>query len=111
MEALELEEDATLCEHPQSLKELWIEFKFGLKGSKPAEQFTRQERNANRSIRQKYYRRKVFWDTMSKLIRMGDSIESAVKKIRESYGHRMSITHLLDKMLADRKKGGHPNLP
>ena len=106
----EVDEQAVLSHNPRSLKELWVEFKFGLNGNKPAEQFTRKERNANRSIRQKYYRRKVFWDLCAKMINQGFSLDNAIRKIRGIYGHSLSITKILDMLGKDRKRGGHPNL-
>ncbi len=53
---------AVLVQNPKTLMELWREYKFGIEGRKPAEQFTTAERN-NRvgGINQKYYRRNVVW--------------------------------------------------
>ena len=56
---------AKLYKSPKSLHDLWHEFQFGLNGSKPAREFTLQERGKNKSL---YCQRKVFWDTISLLV-------------------------------------------
>ena len=103
-------EMATLSPNPRSLKELWLEYKYGLDGRKPAEHFTTKKRNQNGKIKQKYYRRKIFWTCLSKMVRMGSTVDSAIEKVRQAYGFQLSVTKILEKMIEDRKTGGHPNL-
>jgi hypothetical protein len=43
----------TLSPTPRSLQELWFEYKFGIDGGKPAEQFTTREKNESRRLKQK----------------------------------------------------------
>ena len=61
---------ATLSNNPRSLHLLWQEYKFGINGRKPAEQFTLEERNMP-ATKQKYYRRNLVWQTMARLVRGG----------------------------------------
>jgi hypothetical protein len=103
---------AVLCKRPRSLKELWMEYKFGIDGNKPAEQFTSKERNnVAGGIKQRYYRRRVVWNCIERLINQGHTLDAAVTKIRGCYGNRMSVTQVINAMLRDRRiTGGHPNL-
>jgi hypothetical protein len=102
---------STLSPNPRSLRELWLEYKFGIDGRKPAEQFTTREKNASRrKLKQMYYRRNVFWKCMGELIRGGETVDTATMKIRQCYGQQLSVTATINKMIADRKNGGHPNL-
>jgi hypothetical protein len=113
-EALPAEGDqdfiSTLSPNPRSLRELWLEYKFGIDGRKPAEQFTTREKNASNRMKQMYYRRNAFWQCMAKLIRGGATVEMATMRIRQCYGQHVSVTQIINKMIADRKNGGHPNL-
>jgi hypothetical protein len=34
----------------------------------------------------------------------------ATMGIRQCYGQQLSVTAIINKMIADRKNGGHPNL-
>ena len=105
-----VDEMATLSQNPRSLKELWLEYKYGLDGRKPAKDFTTKERNQDSKMKQKYYRRNIFWTCLAKMIRQGSTVDLAIEKVRECYGFRCSVTKILGKMIADRKTGGHPNL-
>ena len=98
---------AKLYKSPKSLHDLWHEFQFGLNGSKPAREFTLQERGKNKSL---YCRRKVFWDTISSLVRAGFTSEVAIDKVYQVYGRGTSVTTILIMMVRDRKTGGNPNL-
>jgi hypothetical protein len=94
----------TLRPNPaRSLRELWLEYKFGIDGRKPAEQFTTREKNTSSRLKQMYYR-------MGRLIRGGETVDTATMKIRQCYGQQLSVTATINKMIADRKNGGHPNL-
>jgi hypothetical protein len=94
---------ATLLPKPKELMELWTEYKFGIGGRKPAEQFTRAERNLPPN-KQKYYRRKVVWECIDRLVRQGYTAQAACHKIREVYGFRSSVTTILNKMLYQRNR-------
>ena len=61
---------ATLCHNPRSLMHLWVEFKFGINGRKPAESFTVAERNV-KSVKQKYWHRNIIWKAIDRLVRGG----------------------------------------
>ena len=98
---------AKLYRSPKSLHDLWHEYQFGLNGGKPAKEFTLQERGKNKSL---YCRRKVFWDTISGLVRAGFTSETAIDKVYQVYGRGTSVTTILVMMVRDRKTGGNPNL-
>mmetsp|Transcript_38375 Transcript_38375/g.80445 ORF Transcript_38375/g.80445 Transcript_38375/m.80445 type:complete len:617 (+) Transcript_38375:105-1955(+) len=104
---------ATLSSNPRTLHEMWREFKFGLNGRKPAQHFTRHERNANAKIKQIYYRRNYVWALMDRLVRSGDTPEQACQKIRGVYG-KMSMTKMISAIIADKKRYSvtkcHPDL-
>ena len=59
---------ATLNSNPRTLQRLWHEYKFGINGRKPAEYFTTAEKNVNKRIKQKYWRRDVVWQTIARLV-------------------------------------------
>jgi hypothetical protein len=101
---------ATLSPKPRSLRELWLEYKVGIDGRKPAEQFTKREKNASQKLKQKYYWRNVFWQCMERLIRGGDTVDTAIMKILLCYGQQQSVSAIINKMIADKKIGGHPDL-
>jgi hypothetical protein len=102
---------ATLCHNPRTLMELWREWKHGVDGRKPAEQFTSRERN-NRThgMKQKYYRRMLVWKLMDRFVRGGDTPQAAANKIRSAYGYQLSVTQIINFMIRDNRTGGHPNL-
>mmetsp|Transcript_18178 Transcript_18178/g.44991 ORF Transcript_18178/g.44991 Transcript_18178/m.44991 type:complete len:169 (+) Transcript_18178:453-959(+) len=94
---------------PRDLFELWKEYKSGLHGNTPAEQFTTAERN-DPKVKGKYTRRKVVWECIERLIRKGCTANEAILKIYECYGKVTSVNTIIDVMLRDRKTGGHPDL-
>jgi hypothetical protein len=108
----EQKKSVVLSNNPRTLEDLWREYKFGLNGRKPAEQFTSSERNSRiEGVKQKYYRRNVIWQGIVRMIEKGHTAAGAIKKIRGAYGDSMSISKLIDAMLCDRReRGGHPNL-
>ena len=57
----------TLSNNSRSLHLLWQEYKFGINGRKPAEKFTREERNT-KANKQKYYHRNHVWQTIVRLV-------------------------------------------
>ncbi|KAE8974093.1 hypothetical protein PR001_g26104 [Phytophthora rubi] len=97
----------TLAKRPRYLFELWHEFEFGLNGGKPAKEFTRAERGANKFA---YSRRKVFWDIVTCLVRAGFTSDTAIDKIYAVYGRQRSVTAILVAPRQAKKRGGHPSL-
>ncbi|KAG1689229.1 hypothetical protein DVH05_002723 [Phytophthora capsici] len=98
---------ASLSKRPRDLFELWREFEFGLNGEKPAKEFTRSERGANKFA---YSRRKVFWDAVAYLVRAGFTSDTAIDKIYAAYGRERPVTAILVELREDKKRGGHPSL-
>jgi hypothetical protein len=98
---------AKLSKCPRSLHELWKEYEFGSGGFKAAKDFTERERGADKS---KYYRRNVFWRKVGDLILAGLSSDEACDLIYQCYGPSCSVTFILNKMISDKKTGGHPGL-
>jgi hypothetical protein len=77
---------------------------------KPVEQFATMEKNASSRLEQMHYGRNVFWQCVGRLIRRGETVDTATMKIRQCYGQQLSVTATINGMIADRKSGGHPNL-
>ena len=98
---------AKLSKCPRSLHELWKEYEFGSGGFKAAKDFTERERGADKS---KYYRRNVFWKKVGELILAGLSSDDACDLVYRCYGSSCSVTCILNKMISDKKVGGHPGL-
>lgn len=98
---------AKLAKCPKSLYLLWDEYNVGFSGHKAARDFTRDERGKHRY---NYYRRNVFWTKVSEMVRAGYTAERAIDRIYLAYGQRLSVTNILNKMIADKKFGGHPSL-
>jgi hypothetical protein len=106
-----LNQEAQLSHNPRTLLELWREYKHGLNGRKPAEQFTPSERNSRLGgVKQKWYRRNVVWQCMERLVRGGDTAQVAANKIYQAYGFTLSMTEIINSMIRDKRTGGHPNL-
>ena len=104
-------EPQSLAHNPRTLMELWREWKHGIDGRKPAEQFTMAERNSRvGGVKQKWYRRSVVWKCMDRLVRSGDTPQVAANKIRQAYGYTLSVTQIINQMIHDKQTGGHPNL-
>ena len=104
---------ATLSPTPRTLAELWEEYQFGIGGRKPAKDWSGIERgNKQFGIKQKYYRRKMVWLTIEKLMERGDTRNAAINKIRQAYGWRCSVTQIINYIIANHQNGGHghPNL-
>jgi Transcriptional activator of glycolytic enzymes len=97
-----------LSERPKTLMDLWLEWTQGTGGQKPAKDFSRHERGGK--VRFRYYRRKVFWDVISKHVAAGYDAQTAIERVRMSYGYSLSVYSILEKMTKDKKTGGHPNL-
>jgi hypothetical protein len=97
---------ATLMPTPRSLQDLWHEFHHGVGGRKAARLFSYSERGCSRN---RYHRRKVVWDLLSGLVRMGDTAETAIDKIYAVYGGQTSVTNTINGLLKRDKKDGTPN--
>ena len=103
---------ARLSNNPRSLMCLWNEYKYGLNGRKPAEQFTVAERNTTLS-KQTYYRRNIVWQAIARQVRAGLTAEVAIGRIRSAYGYDASPTKTIVAMVRDKRRyadGIHPNL-
>lgn len=105
----------TLSKMPRDLNALWKEYQFGLNGRKAARLFTTTERNINRKIKQKYYRRNQIWQCMKKQIHRGLTPEEAVQELYAVYGSKSSVSQIIELVIADKKRyqdsgGYHPNL-
>ena len=104
---------ATLNGNPRTLQRLWDKYKFGINGRKPAEYFTTAEKNVNKRIKQKYWRRDVVWQTIARLVRGGRTVQVAIYQIQNAYGYETSITKLVNALLLDKGRypgGIHPSL-
>jgi len=62
---------AELSKNPRSIQLLWIEYKVGLNGRKPAQQFTSAEKNVNKAMAQKYSRRNNVWLCIQRIANAG----------------------------------------
>ena len=89
---------------PKCMHTLWVEYTHGLGGNKAAKDFTATERGR---VKQKYYRRKTFWDIVSVLVNAGYGAPAAVDKVWNHYGRSASVTTVLDSLLADKKTYRH----
>ena len=99
---------ARLVHKPTAVLQLWQEYKVGLNGNKPAQQFTMNERNSSRDLKTMWHRRNKVWALIERMIQRGFSAEMAIHRIEQVYGSNISITTLIQKIQAD--KGDHPNL-
>ena len=110
--SLEETTPATLSNNPRSLLLLWQEYRHGINGRKPAERFTREERN-KKDIKQKYYRRNHVWQTIARLVRGSLAAEVVIERIYSVYGYDSSPTKIITALVRDKKRhpgGLHPNL-
>ena len=93
---------ATLMPTPRSLHDLWQEYHHGVGGRKAARLFSHSERGRSKH---RYHRRKVVWDLVSRLIRQGDTAETAIDKIYAVYGGQTSVTNIINGLKRDKKDG------
>jgi hypothetical protein len=84
---------ATLMPTPRSLHDLWHEFHHGVGGREAARLFSYSERGCSKH---RYHRRKMVWDLVSSLVRMGDTAETAIDKIYAVYGGQTSVTNIIN---------------
>jgi len=98
---------AQLSKRPKDLYSLWTEFTHGLGGLKAARDLTSVERG---TVKQKYYRRKVFWDVIATHVAAGFTAPAAVDLVYQVYGRGFSVTLIVNKMLEDKKRyNGRPH--
>ena len=95
---------------PKCMHSLWVEYTHGIGGNKAAKDFTPMERG---KVKQKYYRRKVFWDLIATLVNAGYGAPATVDKVWDHYGRSSSVTSVLNSLLDDKKRhrangGVHP---
>jgi len=96
-----------LSKRPKDLYSLWTEYTHGLGGLKAAKEFTPVERGV---VKQKYYRRKAFWDVVATHVDAGYTAPVAVDLVYQVYGRSLSVTMVINKMLEDRKRyNGRPH--
>jgi hypothetical protein len=93
---------ATFMPTPRSLHDLWHKFHHGVGGRKAARLFSYSERGRSKH---RYHRRKVVWDLVSSLVRMGDTAETAIDKIYAVYGGQTSVTNIINGLKRDKKDG------
>jgi hypothetical protein len=98
---------AALSKTPRTLFDLWIEYTTGIGGNKPAKDFTFVERG---KCKFKYCRRKVVWDCISAFVNAGHLSAVAIDRIYQAYGRNQTVSSIINAMIQDRKRGGHPNL-
>ena len=85
----------TLSSNPHTLQRLYHKFKFGINGRKPADQFTTVEKNANKHIKHKYWRRDVLCQTIARLFQGGRIVQVAIHQIQNAYGEKLVSLSLL----------------
>ena len=95
------------CPPKTLLHVLWHKWEFGIGGRRPAKSFSKKDRGG---VRYKFSLRKVFWDMVCKMIRVGYTSNTAIDKIYSVYTTRLSVTNLLRQMRKDNRTGGHPLL-
>ena len=100
-------QSASLSPHPRNLYELWDEYVIGIRGRKPAREFTSTDRG---KLKYKYYRRKKLWDLVSALTRSGLTHHVAIDRIYQVYGRRNSVTTIIAAIKRDGKTNFIPPL-
>jgi hypothetical protein len=99
---------AELQKNVRNLHKLWLEYEVGSSGRKPAKFFTPQECGF-KTNKDRFCRRKVFWDCVRKHVDASISAAVAIERIQDAYGHRLGVTALCLAMKKDLPQG-HPNL-
>jgi hypothetical protein len=79
---------------------LWQEYQHEIGGWKAARLFTRVERG---QVKHKFTHRKVVWDTVERLVRGGLQANVAIDRIYQAYGRELTVTRIINWMLADRR--------
>jgi len=70
-----------LSKQPTSVLQLWQEYKSGLNGNKPAQQFTMSEQNSTKDVKQMWHRRNKVWALIDKMVQSGFSVEVAINRM------------------------------
>ena len=52
----------------------------------------------------------MFWSKVGELVRAGFTADWACDKVYDAYGCNLSVTKIINAMIADKKTGGHPHL-
>jgi hypothetical protein len=99
---------AELQKNVHNLHKLWLEYKCGSGGQKPAKFFTPQECGLKIN-KDQFCQQKVFWDCVQKHVDAGISAAVAIERIQDAYGHWLGVTALCLAMKKDLPQG-HPNL-
>ena len=92
-------QNISLSSNPRTLYDLWDEYAIGLGGRKPAKEYTPSERG---KVKYKYTRRKVVWDTISKLTNSGLHSHVAIDRVYDYYGRDKTVTQIINLMRRDR---------
>lgn len=98
---------ARLSKCPRTLHAVWNEWEVGSATQKPVRLWTARERGAQKHS---IYKRKFLWDKVSEMVRAGHNAHASCDMIYNVYGDNLTVTKILDKMRADAKTGGHPQL-
>ena len=96
---------ANLSSCPRTLYELWDEYTVGIGGSKPAKDYTAQERG---KCKYKYYRRKIVWDLIARLTGSGLESHVIIDRIYQHYGRKCSVTDIVKLVREDSKRNYIP---
>jgi hypothetical protein len=100
-----------MIEKPNSLRQIYDEFEFGIGGRKPAKDFTVHERNDRANgTKQKWYRREIVYWMISELTNRGYTVEAAIHKILQAIGPNWSITAIINKAKWCKRTGNWPQL-
>jgi hypothetical protein len=102
----------SLSPNPKNLFDLWQEYEIGIGGRKAAKLFTQKERGGRN--KHKYCRRKVIWDIIDGLVRLGGpgmTSDVAIDEIYGVYGQQTCLTNIINAIKHDKKHGTlNPNL-
>jgi len=95
---------------PKCMHSLWVECTHDIGGNKAAKDFTPTKRG---KVKQKHYRRNVFWDLIATLVNAGHGAPAAVDKVQNHCGRSSSVTSVPSSLLDDKKRhrdngGVHP---
>jgi hypothetical protein len=101
------QKQASLSKGLKTLYELWIEWKTGIAGMKPAKHFTHAKIGTCKAL---YSIQKVIWKQLLTMVNKCYAVHTTIDKIYECYGQRLSVRIIIDAMVFRNITGGHPNL-
>jgi hypothetical protein len=84
---------ATLIPTPRNLHDVWHKFHHGVGRRKAARLFSYSEQGCSKH---RYHRRKLVWDLVLSLVRMGDTAETTIDKKYAVYGGQTSVTNKIN---------------